>query len=141
MTQIAIWISTAVVAGITSHILIFINGEFHMQAPKIFLNSVLTVSAIILFQAWKNGDIWYGAKLGTILGLTYGFSLFMSIIVYRLCFHRLRKFPGPVLAKISKLWHVVRLIQEPNFRLLDKLHHQYGDIVRIGICFAGFVGF
>ena len=140
-TQIATWISAGVVAGVASHLLIFIDGEYHMQAPTIFFNSVLTVLSVVLVQGWKKGDIWFGAKLGILLGLAYGLSLFMSIVLYRLCFHRLCKFPGPVLAKISKLWHVARLIREPNFRLLDNLHHRFGDIVRIGILFTGSVGF
>ncbi|GME37966.1 cytochrome p450 [Neofusicoccum parvum] len=59
-------------------------------------------------------------------------TLAICTIVYRLFFHRLRKFPGPVGAKISKfysLW-LSRNIQY-HFEV-EKLHKKYGDVVRTG---------
>lgn len=52
--------------------------------------------------------------------------------IYRLFFHPLRRFPGPVLARVSKLWHVFHCINSRNYLLLDKLHLQYGEFVRTG---------
>ncbi|KAF9632896.1 putative cytochrome p450 protein [Lasiodiplodia theobromae] len=59
-------------------------------------------------------------------------SLAVSTVVYRLFFHRLRKFPGPFGAKVSKFygWYMSRNLQY-HFEV-EKLHKKYGDVVRTG---------
>ena len=42
--------------------------------------------------------------------MTYAGCLAGSVLLYRVLFHRLRGFPGPKLAAISKLWHVYELL-------------------------------
>ncbi|PVI04480.1 cytochrome P450 [Periconia macrospinosa] len=61
-------------------------------------------------------------------------SLFSSIGVYRVFFHKLRSFPGPYLARVSKLWHVWKCVKSRsrNHLILDDLYKQYGDFVRTG---------
>ncbi|CAF9905510.1 MAG: hypothetical protein ALECFALPRED_001001 [Alectoria fallacina] len=62
---------------------------------------------------------------------SFSASLFTSILVYRIFFHRLRSFPGPFLAKTTKFWHVSKVARNSdNFRQLDNLYHRYGDFVR-----------
>lgn len=68
----------------------------------------------------------------SLISACYLSSLFTSILVYRLSFHRLGTFPGPVLARSSKLWHAWKVRYSKNHLLLDRLHHQYGDFVRTG---------
>ena len=63
---------------------------------------------------------------------TYLSGLFASIIVYRTMLHPLRHFPGPTLAHVSKLWHVVHCLDSKNHLLLETLHQRYGDFVRTG---------
>ena len=47
-------------------------------------------------------------------------------------FHPLHHFPGPALAKVSKLWNVAHCLGSKNHLLLDGLHKEYGDFVRTG---------
>ena len=56
--------------------------------------------------------------------------------MYRVFFHRLRNFPGPVLASVSKFWHVAHCLDSKNHILLERLHEEYGDFVRIGVAEA-----
>ena len=80
-------------------------------------------------------------------------SLALSIVFYRLSpFHPLARYPGPVLAKISKLWFVstrgcrlecsvlmMRLFkaylgwQGKQHVHYKNLHKKYGDVVRVGM--------
>lgn len=62
----------------------------------------------------------------------YAIALFGSIFIYRVFFHRLNNFPGPRLAKVSKLWNVVKASKSTNFRLMEDLHDRYGDFIRTG---------
>jgi cytochrome P450 family 628 len=55
--------------------------------------------------------------------------------IYRVCFHALRHFPGPPLAKYGQLYHLYKVKIEKkcdNFRYLDRMHAEYGEYVRVG---------
>ncbi|ROW01204.1 hypothetical protein VSDG_02711 [Cytospora chrysosperma] len=60
-------------------------------------------------------------------------SCLLSISIYRLLFHRCRRFPGPLGAKISRFW--TAYISAKNiqyYKELDTFHSTYGDFVRTG---------
>lgn len=62
-------------------------------------------------------------------------ALALCTLIHRVFFHRLRRFPGPFGAKISRFW-TVRLIKSSDFKYhveLEKLHRTYGDFVRTGL--------
>lgn len=125
----------AAVAGIASHNIIFIHGEWHMQAAKV-LCMYLIIAATIIIEESSFGVTRPGSSMGRALQIicTYCMSLFISMVLYRTLFHRLRKFPGPSGAAISKFWHVVKCLRSSsqNHLILDELHKQYGDFVRTG---------
>lgn len=54
-----------------------------------------------------------------------------SIFVYRIFFHRLRAFPGPFWARVTKLWTCKIHLRGEYHRETAKLHEKYGDIVRV----------
>ena len=131
----------AAAAGILSHNLIFIRNEHHIQAPQLFRFFLLL--SLLLFageaKIWALSNSGQAARTSAFIVLSYSGSLFTSIAIYRLFFHKLRNFPGPIGARVSKFWHVGKLLGQPNFRVLDELHQQYGDFVRPGeYCGAAF---
>ena len=121
-------------AGILSHLFIFIRNEHHIQAPYIFRLFSFLVLFFFVAEArlWALNSAAQAAKASALIVLSYSLSLFTSIILYRILFHPLRKFPGPRWARVSKFWHVGKLLTQPNFKVLDDLHQQYGDFVRTG---------
>ncbi|GME33891.1 Cytochrome P450 [Neofusicoccum parvum] len=63
----------------------------------------------------------------------FALSLTTSIVVYRVFFHRLSRFPGPFAARVSRLHSVYKSIKHLQFhRELQQLHEKHGDVVRIG---------
>ncbi|EJD00159.1 high nitrogen upregulated cytochrome P450 monooxygenase 2 [Fomitiporia mediterranea MF3/22] len=61
------------------------------------------------------------------------FSLVTSIVIYRLSpWHPLAKYPGPFLAKITKLWGLSKMAKGKNHLMHKELHEKYGPYVRIG---------
>ena len=56
----------------------------------------------------------------------------MSMSIYRVLFHRARKFPGPFWASVTKLWAFSVVLKGEYPRTLRKLHKKYGDVVRVG---------
>lgn len=81
--------------------------------------------------------IWYQLQLPLyhilLMAVTFNATLVLSIVTYRSFFHRIRKFPGPFWAKVTRLWWVSK-IRKTNqaYTLTRSLHGKYGDWVRIG---------
>jgi hypothetical protein len=124
----------AAAAGMLSHWTYFIHGEHHRESPQLLIVSVaLPILAYLGLRSCTSLGAAQAAALTAELVGSYSTALWSSILLYRVFFHRLTGFPGPFMARASKLWHVWKLApKSDNFILLDKLHKQYGDYVRTG---------
>ena len=130
-------LSSAAVAGIlgvASHVFYFIRGEHHLQAYRLLVLSVTAPAVLFAFLILRfNVSIVSAATIVMTTWWAYMASLWSSMVVYRLYFHRLKDFDGPTMWKISKVFgHVMSVSKLDNFRVLDELHRQYGDYVRTG---------
>lgn len=119
--------------GVASHWAYFIHGEHHLQAPKLLLLACLGPIGLVAWLSF-GAQVSVTAAIGTSSWFFCSFfvGLFASIVTYRLFFHQLRRFPGPRLARVSKLYHAYRCGQTNNYQLLAGLHQTYGPIVRVG---------
>lgn len=119
--------------GLFSHVLLFSKGEWDRLAPKLISAHVLLCTAIFtafallvdhsVTQSFVETFKVSSALLG---GLT------TSLLTYRVLFHPLGSFPGPLAARISSFWAFRE--QWPDLRFYTKLggvHSEYGDFVRI----------
>lgn len=120
-------------AGLIAHQGLFIRGEWHLKGPRIILGH-LTFGGIAWWFLLRHQSATITEHIyGCLWGFgSYIISLFASILIYRLFFHPLRHFPGPRLAAASKLWHIFKCRECKNFRVLEDMHHQYGQFVRTG---------
>jgi hypothetical protein len=65
--------------------------------------------------------------------MVYLASLLGSIVAYRLSpFHPLARFPGPVLARVTRFWALVQFTKKKQHILSHELFEKYGDVVRSG---------
>ncbi|KAH8990970.1 high nitrogen upregulated cytochrome P450 monooxygenase 2 [Lactarius akahatsu] len=65
--------------------------------------------------------------------LAYGSAVTSLALIYRLSpFHPLAKYPGPAIAKTSRLWAAYHCAKGDLHRLYKSLHDRYGDVVRVG---------
>jgi hypothetical protein len=103
-----------------------------MSGPRI-ATLVPLIWMLILALQLRDESLSSAVQGATLLLGTYATGVYGSMIIYRLFFHPLRHFPGPVLARVSKFWHVFRLSGLQNQLLLEDLHQKYGDIVRVGM--------
>ncbi|KAK9422223.1 putative Tryprostatin B 6-hydroxylase [Seiridium unicorne] len=119
----------AALFGVVVHLGVFITGEWHLRVA-----GVVTIHSLVLvlMTFWSSEPIPKALLFIFILFSSYLLGLFGSITVYRLFFHRLRRFPGPRLAALTKLWHVYQCRDSRNHMVLDALHKQYGTFVRTG---------
>ncbi|PWY82104.1 benzoate 4-monooxygenase cytochrome P450 [Aspergillus heteromorphus CBS 117.55] len=112
---------------------LFIHGEWHIQAPTILLAHLGVFALVIVCYhvATEHGDT-FSYDVPCLFAAGYLVSLFASMTVYRVFFHRLSGFDGPFWARITKLWHVWKVRDAQNHVLLGGLHERYGDFIRTG---------
>lgn len=123
----------AAASGITSHLCFYKHGEHHMKTPILFRLYVILFFMLLYGEITvKDQDALRGTTEALSIAAAYNFSLLTSIVVYRKVFHRLRSFPGPFMASVTKLWQTANTLNSQNHLLLDDLHKKYGDFVRTG---------
>lgn len=59
-------------------------------------------------------------------------SYVLGLIVYRIYFHPLAKYPGPLLAKISDLYSTYHALRGDRHLEFWRCHEKYGNVVRFG---------
>ena len=119
--------------GLASHLLFYIRGEHHMHAHVLFYVYITLAFGIFQYQLFDlRYELSEALTTTAVIILSYLAALFASMIVYRVHFHRLRSFPGPRLAKVSKFWHVYQARHSMNHHLMERMHSQYGSFVRTG---------
>jgi hypothetical protein len=126
-------------AGLVAHHGFFIHGEWHLRTAEIIGThltlAALTFSALFYYYVGKASvnALVPAASTTAVMAAAYLSALFTSMTVYRLFFHATRHFPGPKLAAVSKFWHIFHIRDSRNFLFLEKLHKQYGNLVRTGM--------
>lgn len=107
----------AALLGVLSHLTIFIRGEWHMQGRAIITTYSFLTIALLCAEYCRVNDFSSAIRAVWHVTGSYAAGLFSSIIIYRKYFHRLRHFPGPPLAAITKLWHVWKVLDGKNHQL------------------------
>ncbi|KAL1850331.1 hypothetical protein Plec18167_007432 [Paecilomyces lecythidis] len=123
----------ALIAGMTSHLGFFIRGEHHTRTITIIKSyAALDVLIAGLLLKTNGGDIKKAALEAAIVTGSYLLGLFGSMTIFRAFFHPLRQFHGPLLARVTNLYHSSLLGNSDNYRVIYNLHKKYGPIVRTG---------
>lgn len=126
--------SSALIAGLLAHWLLFRHGEWHLQAAMVVMSHLMMLGGLHVYQAvsTKSNVITPLSSRPEALMTLYFLSLFCSIVVYRLFFHRLHHFPGPRLAAATKLWHVWKCRSSRGHLVMEDWHQKCGTFVRTG---------
>ncbi|KAI1774065.1 cytochrome P450 [Hypoxylon cercidicola] len=131
MELLALGMFGVFLAGILCHHGIFIRNEWHIKSSLIVKLHICIAVVHLLANCYWN-TIATSLTMTAIATILYALGLFGSIVIYRAYFHRLRHFPGPRLAGITKFWHVWKCRTGQNHLVLEKLYRQYGPFIRTG---------
>ena len=124
--------TTACIAGVVTHNALFVRGEWHLKAPLLLKIYLLSFILSLMFQINSHPTFAGGLTATLLVTISYVFTLLCSMTLYRVLFHRLRSFPGPPLARVTKFWHSAKCYDSQNHFLLDDLRKTYGNFVRTG---------
>jgi tryprostatin B 6-hydroxylase len=122
---------TALATGLLAHAFYFVKGDHTHRALQIIIFHLIAgfsiYAVLVIFHGMTTGFL-----LATEVCLIYISALYTSIVVYRLQFHPLASIPGPVAAKVTKLYGPWIARNGRMHLEHTKLADEYGDIVRIG---------
>ncbi|KAH8894611.1 cytochrome P450 [Thozetella sp. PMI_491] len=129
----AMAIASGLLLGVVSHHAIR-PYEIDNQAIRLVQMTLAALAGLAATFVLTGTPVHTAILRTLVLGWSFVFGMFGSVAVYRAFFHRLRSFPGPFFAKLSK-FYLVRLVARSHHRMHlenEKLHAQYGDFVRVG---------
>lgn len=119
-----------VIAGLGAHLYCY------LREPSTLLEMLtLTIGApsALALVAQYYGASSNGFRAGSYFAFTYLATLATSVIAYRISpFHPLAKHPGPLIAKVTRLWIFYKVLKGKQHEYYHQLHETYGDIVRTG---------
>lgn len=133
MTPVLTYYAWTALAGALSHLFYFQRGEHHLYGVRylqVFTGIVISGSTLLHVAQ----DISWRKALSIVsqFGLSYLAGLYSSILIYRVFFHPLGKFPGPLSARISSVWLSIAMNDQNTHKKLRSLHQKYGPYVRFG---------
>jgi hypothetical protein len=127
-------VAFAILLGVVAHLAIRPH-EIDSRAWPIF--SIYLGVLIALFATYSQiaGFSILTALIRTIVvGNSFNVGLASSILVYRGFFHRLHRFPGPFLAKLTRFYAMKKAAKNLQaMKDIQSLHAAYGDFVRVGM--------
>jgi hypothetical protein len=125
---------SAATFGVLSHVSIFRSLPVEEYLDNLLILYVTTTVAIGVAYL-SITDLSFIQALFRVGVITSGFNtgLASSIGVYRLFFHRLHRFPGPTLSKLSRFHDTYLAGKNVQYNVeLERLHKTYGDFIRTG---------
>jgi cytochrome P450 len=119
--------------GVLSHLLFFHHGERHLYPYRYIQFYLLLLGILTVARShYLSIPTSFALKSNALLFTIYFSGLYTSLIIYRLFFNPLNRFPGPFFARLSKFNHVLRNTKFDGHHQLLALHQKHGRFVRIG---------
>jgi hypothetical protein len=122
----------AAIIGLLSHWLYFIHGFKDMEALRIVLSFAFVQCILVAFMLFEHGISLTAFISVASVDVAYLTALYSSMAIYRTSLHRLRRFPGPMLAKLTKLYGLYMSKDSHYTDRVHAVHQKYGEIVRVG---------
>lgn len=125
--------STAAVLGVVFH-----NTFLRIVEVEAFMYTLVAVgflTLVVLFAVHLYAGLAPLVALARValLSTSFNTAIFLSMGIYRFFFHRLRRFPGPPLAKLSRFYSAYKASQGLKyFKQVGKWNEEYGDFIRTG---------
>ncbi|KAJ6133260.1 hypothetical protein N7471_008475 [Penicillium samsonianum] len=123
-------------SGVTLHHLFYRLSEWDTRSPFLLVSYIFALVAgsvgIWLLSSRTEVVVPFSPNEFRRFWLYHILGVYSSMLVYRGFFHRLGKFPGPFLARLSNVYLTMMSSKLHLYEEIGKLHETYGDYVRTG---------
>ncbi|KGO40744.1 Cytochrome P450 [Penicillium expansum] len=122
-------------SGLTAHVLLYRRGEWDLKAPRLVISYIFLFISATFLERYKQNDLPPAgpSHLAAKLIGCHILGIYTSMLFYRAFLHRLSRFPGPFLAKLSNFYVTALSARKLHlYEETEKLHELYGDYVRLG---------
>lgn len=128
-------IAAAGLCGFLFHLAILApTFEFELIMYHFFASYLVALFTYMfaLIQTGNRTPIQAAAR-GSLVTASFSMAVFTSMSIYRVFFHRCRKFPGPFPAKLTRFYTSYLVAKNLEYyKEIEKMHAKYGDFVRTG---------
>lgn len=125
---------SAAVLGLVLHLSILKPLEVEQFMYTLIASCFTLILGLLIFHIFSGFPILDAFLRVALISSCLGFGVLFSMVVYRLFFHRLRNFPGPIGAKISKFYSVFLAAKTVQYHKdVARMHEKYGDFIRTGM--------
>ncbi|KAG9495039.1 hypothetical protein J7337_013270 [Fusarium musae] len=121
----------AFILGVLVHIFVLRKGEWDLWTVKLIKAwTTYEVTVSLFLTQLYSFSVWQALSVTNKWFTSFVTGLSISILTYRAFFHRLNRFPGPFLARLSTFYATYLTVDEEHMYLeVQKLHEKYGAIV------------
>ena len=125
-------------SGVSAHQLLYRHGEWDLKGVNMIIGYITLTLVLIAIQyssILPPVEILHQPNWALGIVIYHIMGVYTSISLYRAVFHRLNRFPGPFLARLSNFYVTSLAAKKLHlFEETEKLHKKHGDYVRIGQC-------
>ncbi|KAI3392598.1 hypothetical protein diail_5472 [Diaporthe ilicicola] len=126
-------VSTATILGLVFHNTFLRVVEVEGFMYTLIALGFITFSGLVAVHIYAGFVPLDAFARVSLLSISFNFAVFLSIGLYRVFFHRLRKFPGPSLAKVSRFYSAYKASQDLKYcEHVREWKQEYGDFIRTG---------
>ncbi|KAF4341678.1 cytochrome P450 monooxygenase 67 [Fusarium beomiforme] len=117
--------------GVLIHVFVLRKGEWDLWSVKLIKAwATYEITVSLFLTQFYSFSVWQALSVVNKWFASFATGLSLSILIYRAFFHRLNRFPGPFLARLSTFYATWLTINEEHMYLeVQKLHQKYGDIL------------
>ena len=121
-------------SGLLFHAIILCNIQPEEYLYK-FIGAITLIAFALVYACLSLFNTSEGLARAGLIALSFNAGVFFSMSVYRLLLHPLRRFPGPVGAKLSRFYVTAASAKETKYhKVIRGWHEKYGDFIRTGKC-------
>ncbi|KAK8025904.1 hypothetical protein PG990_003727 [Apiospora arundinis] len=126
-------VASAAVLGAILHLTILLPYEVESFMYRLLGGLLASWAGYFFFQIVLGFSVLSSASRVLLVSSAFNVGIFVSIGIYRLFFHRLRRFPGPMPAKLTKFFSASLAAKTVQYHKdVARMHDEYGDFIRTG---------
>lgn len=126
-------VASAAVLGAILHLTILLPYEVESFMYRLLGGLLASWAGYFFFQIVLGFSVLSSASRVLLVSSAFNVGIFVSIGIYRLFFHRLRRFPGPIPARLTKFFSASLAAKTVQYHKdVARMHDEYGDFIRTG---------